>query len=340
MPPRTAAGRALRKAAILAFSLLASAAVLEGVIRVFDPLGLSHFRDMGRYLPELCELRPGDRIFAQRPGRDVAFRGFSIKTNSLGFRGPELEVRKPPGTKRILFLGDSVVLGWGAREEDLFVRRAEEELRAAHPGQRIECVNTGHNQYDTTQEAALFDEALAAGVDPDAVLLVFVYNDITLTRDEKRRLEEAATRAAPARSGPLSAAWTWLRTVPFQGLNALWTYLSFTSSGAEQNDRDAAIAAALAGDAPGWRACRDALRHIASTCAERRIPFIVLDTTEPGQLPQVEEWCKESGIEWRPFRFTEEEAQLPIRRSASDPHANRLGHDLLLRKLRPILQGI
>ena len=73
-------------------------------------------------------------------------------------------------------------------------------------------------------------------------------------------------------------------------------------------------------------------------CAQRGIPFDVLDSTEPGQLPHVQEFCKEAGIRWHPFRFTKEEAALPIRRSASDPHANRLGHELLLAKLRPLLR--
>ena len=36
-----------------------------------------------------------------------------VRTNSLGLRGAELELPKPRDRRRLFFLGDSVVLGWG-----------------------------------------------------------------------------------------------------------------------------------------------------------------------------------------------------------------------------------
>jgi hypothetical protein len=332
--------RALRRLLILTLSLLLAAVLGEVIVRGFDPLGVSQYTDMQRYLREFILLEPrfGDRLFGQRPATTVAFRDFTIATNDLGLRGPAVAMPKPAGTTRILFLGDSVVLGWGANDDATFVRRAQAELDRRNPGRRVECVNAGHNMFDTTQEAALLKDLLAGGLEPDAVILVFVYNDILLTRDEIKAYTEAAASAkAP---GWLARQWMTVRTEWFVGLNNLWTYLSVVSSGAEKNDRTALVAKAMDGDAPGWQACRQALLAIRDECARRKIPFAVLDHTEPTQIPQLEKLCHEEKIRWHPFRFTAEEVARPIRHSAADPHANALGHELFLGKLRPALREL
>ena len=42
--------------------------------------------------------------------------GVLYETNSHGFRGPERSLIKPPGTFRIVVIGDSVTMGWGVAE--------------------------------------------------------------------------------------------------------------------------------------------------------------------------------------------------------------------------------
>ena len=61
--------------------------------------------------------------FLMTPGKEVSVYGHPLSINSLGFRGPEIQDPKPLGTKRIVFIGDSVTYG-GARikEEQLFCR--------------------------------------------------------------------------------------------------------------------------------------------------------------------------------------------------------------------------
>ncbi len=313
----------MRRAALVCFLLLCDVVCGEALVRWLDPWGVSQFHDMQRYYGELCELPGPPRILRHRRDAEVPFRDFTIRTNSLGLRGPQVGYPKPAGEKRLLFLGDSVVLGWGAKEAELFVTRAAELL-----GPGWTTVNGGHNQYDTTQEAAFLEE-VGPGIDPDAVLLVFVGNDVVPT---VRAWE--ALQAAPE-PGALARAWGWVRGV-LRGLNGVWVYLSEVRTG---DDARFAVEAAEAAD-NGWVLSALALERIAAWCEQRRIPFVILDHTPPGALPALSDWCEDAGVVHAPFDFTENDRRKPIRHSSSDPHANALGHALLLDKLVPALRAL
>ena len=71
----------LRIIKIAVISLVVTAVALEVIIRVFDPLGVSHFSDMPRYFSELCEIVGPPRIIRHRGEKTVSFRHFSITTN-------------------------------------------------------------------------------------------------------------------------------------------------------------------------------------------------------------------------------------------------------------------
>jgi hypothetical protein len=332
------AKRWLGRLALFAVALVLGMLGLEAAVRLLDPYGISHFRDMPRYLTSFCRIVGPPRILRHPPNASMTFRGFSIRTNALGLRGGELAEPKPPGETRVLFLGDSVVLGWGAEEADLFVTRAEQEMNERAPaGRRYRCVNAGHNQYDTVQEAALLDE-LGERIAPDAVLLVYVANDVEPTL----RVFEAFESLQREQSSP--STWQrctgFLRGSVFPGLSALQAFLAQPRTSAPATGQPPAI------DAEGWQRSAAALLRMRDWCQQRSLPFAVLDHTHPGlsgqppQLPPLQPFLAEAGIARHAFHFTLEELARPIRRSASDPHANRLGHELLLAKLRPALRTL
>lgn len=100
-----------------------------------------------------------------------------FRFNALGMRGPEAAEQKPPGTVRILGLGDSFTLGEGVREEDTYLRRLEATLNAAAAG-RYEVLNAGVSGYNTYDEVLVLDRRwLEMGLEPDAVLIGFYLND-------------------------------------------------------------------------------------------------------------------------------------------------------------------
>lgn len=92
--------------------------------------------------------------------------------NAGGFRDVERRREKPPGTRRVLLLGDSVAAGVGIRDiDDLVSRQLEARLGAGY-----EVLNLGVPGYCTYGEVELL-ETRGLAYRPDHVLVLFVEND-------------------------------------------------------------------------------------------------------------------------------------------------------------------
>ncbi len=132
----------------------------------------------------------------------------SYRFNSLGFRGPDYAIPAPPGTFRILALGDSYTFGMGVHEQDTFAAQLESRLNAAAVvrGQpiRYEVVNAGVGGYSTKEERLSY-ELFSSAYLPQVVLLTMVFNDDLSFADEVR-LKSTETSAA----SPLSNLWARL----------------------------------------------------------------------------------------------------------------------------------
>jgi hypothetical protein len=115
----------------------------------------------------------------KRPGASVTYdrREYrvEVRINSLGERDIERHLEKPPGTFRVLALGDSFVEAYSVALEDSVTRRLEKDL--TRPGCPIEVLNAGTGGYGTDQEYLYYTER-AFRYEPDVVLLFLYYNDI------------------------------------------------------------------------------------------------------------------------------------------------------------------
>lgn len=121
------------------------------------------------------------------------WNGRRFETNALGYRERPLGP-KPPGERRVWFVGDSVTMGVEVEAEETFVRRVEAALRKE--GVPARAVNGGVYGYGLDQARALLAEDWPA-VAPDAVVLVFCPNDVPGVLPE-RRGTIPAWLAAPA----------------------------------------------------------------------------------------------------------------------------------------------
>jgi GDSL-like lipase/acylhydrolase family protein len=96
-------------------------------------------------------------------------------TNSKGFRDTrEFAYAKPPGTLRILVLGDSHTQGYEVRQDATYAAVAERFL--SYRGTRAEAINAGVSGYSTA-EALVFLENEGYKYHPDVVVLGFYAND-------------------------------------------------------------------------------------------------------------------------------------------------------------------
>lgn len=125
--------------------------------------------------------------YANRPHLDLrAFANVVGRTNAQGFRAAEdVSATRPPGSLRIIGMGDSVT--WGARvnEEDTFLGVLRARLRRERSD--VEVINAGVVGYSTWQEL-LFLEKHVLPHRPDAVLVNFHTNDWLPSEDPFRNL--------------------------------------------------------------------------------------------------------------------------------------------------------
>jgi len=97
--------------------------------------------------------------------------------NSLGLRNKEITTKKD-GVFRILFLGDSLIWTGGTSSGEQYTQVIENNLnRLLKSKQKIEVINAGIPGYTTYQEME-FLKVYGLDMEPDMVILGFVFNDL------------------------------------------------------------------------------------------------------------------------------------------------------------------
>jgi len=163
----------------------AIAAVFLSVILTLGILELSFWLALHKKLPrETVYFFPDGNIDTYRGRRlpknlnwthvaTISGREVNFRTNSLGFRGGEIQLKKPAGTTRILMLGDSIVLSAFLPEEEIFANLAEKMLASRH---KVEVINAAVNDIGLRDEIEILKES-GLQMKPDIVFLGFYEND-------------------------------------------------------------------------------------------------------------------------------------------------------------------
>jgi hypothetical protein len=77
-----------------------------------------------------------------KPNLAIRWNGTNFRTNSMGFRTPEVRLEKPASTYRIVVFGSSNTMGYGVNNEEVYTRLLERWLNAwVGPSRRVEVVN-------------------------------------------------------------------------------------------------------------------------------------------------------------------------------------------------------
>jgi GDSL-like Lipase/Acylhydrolase family len=115
-----------------------------------------------------------------RPNLNARWNGTSFRTNRLGFRGPEVSRRKPPGTFRIVVLGSSNTMGHGVEDEQTYARLLEGWLvEQVGPDRRVEVVNLAVSGDSPTQQLLRL-QVEVPDLEPDWVLSDITALDLSL----------------------------------------------------------------------------------------------------------------------------------------------------------------
>lgn len=151
---------------------------------------------------------------------------FTVTINQSGFRGKDFDVRKKPGSVRIITLGASSTFGWHDRDNETYPYYLEEQLNqylAEHPCKNItsfEVLNLGVPHLTSEQIYALFvHEAIA--LEPDLVTFYEGLNDATVPRGTVAAIAQMEEKVAFLRqilnwgSQAYTTLHSWFVTVVF-----------------------------------------------------------------------------------------------------------------------------
>ena len=150
-----------------------------------------------------------DIVYEFKPGITVcAFARNRVTINRAGFRAPrDYSLEKPPGTFRIVGLGDSYMFGMYVEDDETYLQILEQKLWAR--GVRAETINTALPGYNTAQEAAVLAHH-GMSYHPDLVIYGFVGNDLGLPNF----LETPVSYATLRRSHFLDFVLTRIALIP------------------------------------------------------------------------------------------------------------------------------
>lgn len=165
-PPATGRGKARAfRLALVALSLGLSLLAAEAIFRALDP-------------PEPVFVREDPRFgFANIPNKSGYWQRETetpvlVEINSKGLRDKERPYEKPPGTVRVMMLGDSMVAAFNTPFAEIASSRLEVMLRDSLGVDRIDVINAATQSWGTAQELLFWREE-GHRYDPDVVVLHF-----------------------------------------------------------------------------------------------------------------------------------------------------------------------
>ena len=168
-------------------------------------------------MPEgrFCALFPGPNGLYPPNRRMVVDFGvvpYVIESNSLGFRGPQIDIQKPPDVFRIAALGDSMTDGFFVDNDATFPYLLQQNLQ--RQGWSVEVINAAHGGGTIDTEFAMLEEHVLA-LNPDLVILTWMSNDI----DDLMSGTPTQMPGAGFASGPRAAlGWLACHSATSEGL--------------------------------------------------------------------------------------------------------------------------
>jgi hypothetical protein len=128
-----------------------------------------------------------------RPSAQDLWDDVPVQVNAKGLRGPEVDYARRPGAARIVYLGDSVTVGYGLPSHALSYPYLTAERLQRIGGRTIETVNGAVNGYSTWQEVRWLERE-GIRYQPDLIVLGFVLNDVAGELEALRGFRRPASK--------------------------------------------------------------------------------------------------------------------------------------------------
>lgn len=315
------------KAVILLSAInLALLTGLEFALRaVFDRVVVYDI-EMTRYTRDLTQPATNPRIrHVQRPNARRRLMGVDVTINSDGFRDSEYSIDRSEAY-RLIWLGDSLTLGWGVDFDDTFAEILERRLGEKRP---VEAINFGTVNHNTEQQTQLFIES-GLPYRPDHVVLFYFLND--------------------AESTPARTEWSFLEHSEL--VSIFWSRARIARGRISGVQGYADYYRELYGSgAPGWKASRESLTLLRELCAREGIRLQVVLLPELHELYEypfsaehalVLDHLRSLGIDALDLapRFAGERDPERLWVASDDAHPNALAHARIADYAAPFIEEL
>jgi lysophospholipase L1-like esterase len=252
----------IKNVLLIAGVTLACLLSIEALTRLVLDDGWLYELEMWKYAREVKVRDPRpDMGHRHRSNAEARLMGVTVRTDSRGFRSPEIADEAAPGVARIAFVGDSITLGWGVAENETFARQIANMFAAS--GRKVEAFNMGVGNYNTTQEHALFRDR-GAQLKPDIIVLCYFINDA----------EPMPDYGADSWLDEHSAAWVVLR----------YRLDSLSRQFGQTLDWRHYYHGLYDPNAKGWKQTRDAMSTLAMTARQLGGRLVVFNIPELREL--------------------------------------------------------
>ena len=306
--------------ALFLLSTIVALALAEGILRVKNSSMKNYDIEMWRYAKELKLPSPDPKLGHDHVKQSEAvLQSVKIRLNEWGLRGGPVAAHP---SRRILFLGGSITLGWGVTEENTVTARVQRILREQDPD--AEVLNGGVGNYNAERYVERFFTELKDLHPTDIVVQYFV-------RDAEKL--DAGRGNVLLRNSQL-AVTLWIAA---SRLREKTGELSLTEHYTNVY-RD---------DQPGFIEMKSSLRKLADYAKANAIRIYLAMTPDVHNLKQyqlgfihemVNRIAEEDGYQYINLLpafgglSPEEVWAMP-----GDPHPNSLGHELMAKAIAPFL---
>lgn len=157
---------------IVIVSIICALGLGEVVVRMKNADMKTYDIEMWRYAKEL-KTRSSDPLLGHEHIKNASaiLQSTEIRTNEYGLRGGPVEPLSADG-RRVLFLGASILLGWGVPEDKVVTSLLEKDLRVIDP--TVQVLNAGIGNYNAERYVHLFMTRLKELNPTDIVVLYFL----------------------------------------------------------------------------------------------------------------------------------------------------------------------
>ena len=160
---------------VVIVSIILSLLVFEAFLRIKNTINVNYDLEMWKYSKLLKTKSENPRIgHVHIKNSSAILQKTNIRTNNFGLRGEDIDPEKIKNSDVYLFLGSSVLLGWGVEEDFIFTSLIEKEAQLS--GKKVKVINAGVGNYNAERYVENYLENLIQ-LKPNHLVISYFVND-------------------------------------------------------------------------------------------------------------------------------------------------------------------